>query len=330
MRVRRRDLISLVGGAAVAWPLAAPAQQADGMRRVGVLMNQTADDPEGQARLAAFVKELQVLGWTNGRNVRIDSRWQWSTADRTRRDAEEFVALAPNVILTTGATAGLLQRATRTIPIVFVLMVDPVGSGLVQSLAHPGKNVTGFSQYEFSLSAKWLELLKEIAPGVMRAAIIVDPDQAQGPGQFGAIQTAAPSFGVECSPIHAHDAGEIERAITEFARGPNGGLIVTPSASTVGHRNLIVALAAQFRLPAVYPLRFFVTRGGLISYGPNSVDQFRRAAGYVDRILRGEKPADLPVQAPVKYETVLNLKTAKALGLDVPPTVLVRADEVIE
>jgi putative tryptophan/tyrosine transport system substrate-binding protein len=271
-KIGRRQFISVLGGTAAAWPLAARAQQPDQMRRVGVLMNQTADDPEGQARLAAFAQELQVLGWTEGRNVRIDSRWLWGVADRTRKDAAEFAALAPDVILVTGATAALLQQATSTIPIVFVNMVDPVGAGLVQSLAHPGGNLTGFAQYEFSLSAKFLELLKEIAPRITRAAILRDPDQAAGTGQFGAIQTAAASFGVELNLVDAREAGEIERAVTAFAQGPNGGLIAIPSSSVIAHRDLIIALAAQFRLPAVYPFRFFVTGGGLISeHGINQV-----------------------------------------------------------
>ena len=330
MMRRREFIITLIGGAAAAWPFAARAQQPERMRRVAVLMNQAAEDQEGQARLIAFVQGLQQLGWTDGRNVRINSHWRWGAADRSRRDAEALVAVAPDVILATGLTAALLQQVTRTVPIVFVHLVDPVGSGLVEGLARPGGNITGFSQYEFSLAAKQIELLKEIAPRVMRAAVLRDPAQPQGIGQFGAIQTAAPSFGIELSPIDVRDAGEIKRAITAFVREPNGGLIVTPSGSAISHRELIIALSAELRLPAVYPFHFFASGGGLISYGPSSTDPYRLAAGYVDRILKGAKPADLPVQAPTKYELVINLKTAKALGIDVPPTLLVRADEVIE
>jgi ABC-type uncharacterized transport system substrate-binding protein len=329
-RWKRRKFLTLLGGAA-AWPIALRAQRAEGGRRVGVLMPSAADDPEYQARLMAFVQGLAQLGWLDGRNVRIDTRWAAADADRIRKYAEELVALAPDVILAPGsAMTGPLLQATRTIPIVFVTIPDPVGAGFVESLARPGGNVTGFIAFEYGLSAKWLELLKQIAPGVTRAAVLRDAAVASGIGQFGAIQSVAPSFGIELSPIGVHDAAEIERAVTAFARASNGGLIVTGSAKTAVHRALIVKLAAQHRLPAIYPGRYFLTVGGLIAYGPDRVDQYRQAAGYVDRILKGEKPADLPVQAPTKYELVINLKTAKALGLDVPPTLLARADEVIE
>jgi putative ABC transport system substrate-binding protein len=330
-QLKRRQLITLLGGAAVGWPLAARAQQGERMRRIGVLMALAADDPEGQARLTAFVQGLQELGWTDGRNVRIDYRWPAGDAERTRRYATELAALAPDVILAgAGAVVPSLLQATRTVPIVFTQTPDPVGAGFVNSLARPGGNATGFLLYEYGISAKWLELLKEIAPRVTRAAVIRDAAIASGTGQWGAIQTAAPSVGMEVSPINMSSAGEIERAIVAFARSSNGGLIVTASALAVVHRDLIVTLAARHKLPAVYSSRFFVAAGGLISYGPDSIDPHRRAAGYVDRILKGEKPADLPVQAPTKYELAINLKTARALGLDVPPPLLARADEVIE
>jgi putative ABC transport system substrate-binding protein len=329
--LRRRDFIALLGSAAAAWPVVARAQQAERMRRIGALMNVAADDPVGQARIAAFLKGLQELGWTVGRNIRIDYRWAAGNADRTRGYAAELAALAPDVILTTGsATLGPLLQATRDVPIVFVTVVDPVGAGFVASLARPGGNATGFLAFEYGISAKWLELLKEIAPRVTRAAVIRDPAIAAGSGQLGAIQSVAPSFGVELSPVNVRDATEIERDVAAFARAPNGGLIVTPSALTLNHRVQIITLAARHKLPAVYTDRHFVTGGGLISYGPDRVDQYRRAAGYVDRILKGEKPTDLPVEAPTKYELVINLKTAKALGLDVSATVLARADTVIE
>jgi ABC-type uncharacterized transport system substrate-binding protein len=329
--LRRREFIILLGGAAAAWPLAARAQQPGGMRRIGVLMNLAADDTEGQTRIAAFLKALQQLGWADGRNVRIDTRWGAGNADDFRKYAAELVALAPDVILASASPSVVaLQQATRTVPIVFVNVVDPVGSGFVESLARPGGNSTGFALFEYGMSGKWLELLKEIAPRVTRAAVIRDPALASGGGQLGAIQSAAPSFGVELTPLGVRDATEIERAITAFARSSNGGLIVTASVLATFHRNLIITLAARHKLPSVYYERFFVAAGGLISYGPNFLDMYRLAAGYVDRILKGEKPADLPVQTPTKYETVLNLKTAKALGLDVPRTVLARADEVIE
>jgi putative ABC transport system substrate-binding protein len=330
-RLKRREFITLFGGAAVAWPLAARAQQTDRMRRIGVLHTPAADDAEGQARNAAFLKGLSELGWTDGRNVRIDSRWGASDPDNVRKYAAELVALAPDVILATGsATVGPLLQATRTVPIVFVSVPDPVGAGFVDSLARPGGNATGFINFEYGISAKWLELLKEIAPSVRRVAVIRDPTLAVGAGQFGAMQAVAPTFGVELSPVNVRDAAEIERAVAAFARSSNGGLIVTGSALAVVHRARIVTLVARHKLPAVYFERFFVTAGGLISYGPNQVDQFRRAAGYVDRILKGEKPADLPVQAPTKYELAINVKTAKALGLTVPTTLVATADEVIE
>jgi putative tryptophan/tyrosine transport system substrate-binding protein len=327
--MKRREFITLLGGAA-AWPLAARAQQRE-MRRIGVLMALASDDPEGQARLAAVAQGLQQSGWTVGQNVRVDYRWSGGNADNMRKYAAELVALAPDVILahSSQAVAPLLQ-ATRTVPIVFTAVSDPVGAGYVDSLARPGGNATGFLVWEYSIAGKWLELLKEIAPRVTRAAVLRESAIAAGPALFGVIQAAAPSLGVELRPVDVRDAGEIERAITAFAQGANGGLIVTGSTLAAVHRDLIVTLAARHKLPAVYFGRHFVTGGGLISYGPDFVDQHRRAAGYVDRILKGEKPADLPVQAPTKYELVVNLKTAKALGLDLPAPVLARADEVIE
>jgi putative ABC transport system substrate-binding protein len=329
--MRRREFIGVIGGAAALWPLLARAQQPDRMRRIGVLMSVAANDPEGQARMAAFVQGLQQLGLTDGRNVRIETRWAAGNDDDVRKYAAELVALAPDVILSTGSfTAGPLQRATRTIPIVFVHVPDPVAAGLVDSLARPGGNITGFTQFEYSTSGKWLELLKEVAPGVTRTAVIRDPAITAGIGQFSAIQAVATTLGVEVSPVNVRDDGEIERVITAFARGANGGLIVTGSALAQVHRKLIITLAARYKLPAVYFDRFFVTDGGLISYGPDLHDQYRRAAGYIDRILKGEKPTDLAVQAATKYELVVNLKTAKALGLTVPDAVLARADEVIE
>jgi ABC-type uncharacterized transport system substrate-binding protein len=328
--IRRRDLITLMGGAA-AWPLAARAQQPDRMRRIGVLQSLAADDPEGQARLAAFAQGLQQSGWTIGRNVQIDTRWAAGDAERFRRYGAELVALAPDVILAVGAAAvGPLQQATRTVPIVFVNTSDPVGAGFVESLARPGGNTTGFLLYEYGTSGKWLELLKEIAPRVTRVAVLRDSALAAGTGQLGAIQAVAPSFGVELRPVDVRDAPETERAVGAFARASDGGLIVTGSTLALVHRDLIVTLAARYKLPAVYFQRVFVTSGGLISYAPDQIDQFRRAGGYVDRILKGEKPADLPVQAPTKLELVINLKIARALGIDVPPTLLARADEVIE
>jgi putative ABC transport system substrate-binding protein len=329
--MRRREFITLLGGAAVAWPLVAGAQQSVRTRRIGIILPAAADDADFQARVGAFLQGLGQLGWTIGRNVRIDTRWAGGNRDSTRRHAAELAALAPDVILAYGASAvRALLQATRTVPIVFPVAGDPVGGGFVDSLARPGGNATGFMSYEFSLSGKWLELLKQIAPNVTRAAVLRDADQVAGTAQFGVIQAVAPSLRVEVNPVNMRDAGEIGRAVTTFARAPNGGLILPGSGPATAHRDLIIALAAQHKLPAVYNERSFVAAGGLISYGPDQIDQFRRAAGYVDRILKGEKPADLPVQAPVKYETVLNLKTAKALGLDVPAEVLVRADEVIE
>jgi putative tryptophan/tyrosine transport system substrate-binding protein len=328
--MKRRDFITLLGGAVAAWPLAARAQQQPGrVRRVGVLIGIAVNDPDAQTRLAAFVQTLQQLGWTDGRNVRIDTRWASGDAELIRRYAAELVALAPDVIFVTGAAVAALLQATHTVPIVFAAVADPVGSGFVDSLSQPGGNATGFMQFEYGLSGKWLELLKEIAPSLTRVIVLWDPETA-GIGQFAIIQSVATSAGVDVRPVKLRDAGEIERAITAFARAPNGGLIVTASAWCVVRRDLIIALAARHKLPAVYFERFFVVAGGLISYGANFVDQYRRAAGYVDRILKGEKPADLPVQAPTKYELAINLKTAKALGLEVPPTLLARADEVIE
>jgi putative tryptophan/tyrosine transport system substrate-binding protein len=329
--MQRREFITFVGSAAAAWPLAARAQQAARMRRIGILLNASSDDPQYQAWVGAFLQELALLGWVIGRNVRIDTRWAGVNAAEIRRHAAELAALAPDVILAHGAgPVGALLQATRTVSIVFPVVVDPVGGGLVDSLARPGGNATGFMAFEYSIGGKWLELLKQIAPGVTRAPILRDPTQPAGTGQFGAIQAAAPSLRVEVNPVDVRDAGEIERAVAAFARAPNGGLIVTASAAATLHRDLIITLAARHKLPAVYSERSFVAAGGLISYGADYIDQYRKAAGYVDRILKGEKPADLPVQAPTKYETVLNLKTAKALGLDVPAIVLTRADEVIE
>ena len=328
--MRRREFITLLGGTAT-WPLAVRAQQRERMRRIGVLMPQPSDDSEAQSRVGAFLQALQQLGWSIGDNLRIEYRWGANEPDRARQYAQEMIALAPDVILaaSSASTAPLLQ-ATRTVPIVFVLVADPVGGGYVNSLARPGRNATGFTAFEYGIAAKWLELLKELAPRVTRVAVIRDPTIAAGTGFFGAIQSVAPSIGVELTPLGLSEPAEIEQAIAAFARSANSGLIVTGSPLAMLHRNLIITLAARYKLPAAYFERGFVTEGGLISYGPNFVDQFRRAAEYVNRILRGEKPADLPVQAPTKYELVVNLKTAKALGLDVPPTLLARADEVIE
>jgi putative tryptophan/tyrosine transport system substrate-binding protein len=330
--MRRREFITLIGGAAVAWPLSARAQEPDRVRRIGVLMNRAADDPEVPSRVAGFAQGLAELGWTIGRNVRIEYRWTpGNAADAARKYATELIALKPDVLLASG-TIGVaaLQQVTRGVPIVFTSVTDPVGAGLVDSLARPGGNTTGFMLFEYSSSGKWLELLKQVAPGVTRAAVLREAANPAGSAQFGVIQAMAPSLGVEVSPINVRDASEIERAIATFARSANGGLIVTGSATASLHRELIISLAAQHKLPAVYPNRFPILRGGLISYGPDLLDQFRRAAGYVDRILKGEKPADLPVQAPTTYELVINLKTAKTLGLTVPATLLATADEVIE
>ena len=329
--MRRRDFITAVAASTLAWPLAAGAQQREKMRRVGVLMTLAADDPEGLARATAFAQRLQELGWRDGRNIRIDYRWAAADAASSHRQAQELLTLAPDVIIAV-ATPNVvaLQQATRTVPIVFVGVTDPVGAGLVESLAHPGGNTTGFSIFEYSISGKWLELLREIAPRVKRVAVIRDPLLTSGTAQLGAIQSVAHSLGAELIPVGARSADEIERGLSTFAREPNGGVIVTASPLAAVHRNLIITLAARHRLPAVYPFPYFATSGGLISYGPDLVDQFRRAASYVDRILNGEKPADLPVQHPTKYELVINLKTAKSLGLDVAQSLLARADEVIE
>jgi putative tryptophan/tyrosine transport system substrate-binding protein len=328
--MKRREFIAGLAGTA-ALPLEARAQQGERVRRVGVLMPASADDPEFQARVGAFLQGLALLGWTIGRNVRIDTRWATANVADIRRHAAELAALAPDVILSHGAsTVGTLLQATRTVPIVFPVVADPVGAGFVDSLARPGGNATGFMTAEYSIGGKRLELLKQIAPGIVRVAVLRNPIQGSGTSEFAAIQAVAPSLRVEVNPINTRDASEIERAVAAFAQPSNGGLIVTAGASATLHRELIITLAARHKLPAVYYERFFVAAGGLISYGPDYVNQYRRAAGYVDRILKGEKPADLPVQAPTKYETVLNLKTAKALSLEVPPTLLARADEVIE
>jgi ABC-type uncharacterized transport system substrate-binding protein len=327
--IGRREFITLLGGAAATWPLAAPAQQGERVRRIGVLMTLAADDPEGQTRLVAFVQGLQQLGWTVGRNMRIDTRWAAGDAERIRKYAAELVALSPDVILAAGGpTVGPLQQAARTVPIVFAIVTDPVGAGYVESLARPGGNTTGFMNLDYGISGKWLELLKQIAPRVTRVAVLRDAAIPTGPAQFGVIQAVAPSLGVEVNPVNVRDAGDIERAVAAFARTSNDGLIVTGGG--LRHRDLIITLAARHKLPAVYVERHFVAAGGLISYGADYTDQYRRAAGYVDRILKGEKPADLPVQAPTKYELAINLKTAKALGLELPPMLLARADEVIE
>jgi putative ABC transport system substrate-binding protein len=329
--MKRREFITLLGGTTVAWPLAARAQQGERMRRIGALLSWSANDPEALIIVGAFSQGLQELGWKLGSNVRIDYRWAAVDDERIRQYAVDLVATAPDVILASGATiVRALQRATTTLPIVFASVADPVGSGVVASLAQPGGNATGFSSEEYGTSGKWLELLKQIAPRVTRVAVIRDPTAGAGLGQFGAITGAAPTFGVEVSPIDARDANGIERAAVAFSRAPNGGLIVTTSRLARTHRDLIVALAARHKLSAVYPNRNYVTAGGLLSYGPNYIQQFRQAAGYVDRVLKGEKPADLPVQLPTKFELVINLKTAKALGIDVPPSLLAIADEVIE
>ena len=329
--MRRREFIALFGGVAAVWSLAARAQQPEAMRRIGILVSLGPDDRQGQARHAAFIQRLKELGWTEGKNVRIETRWAAGNAADMRKYAAELVSFAPNAILAAGgSTVVPLMQATDAIPIVFTGVSDPVGGGLVATLARPGGNVTGFTVFEYGMSAKWLELLKEVAPAVKRVAVLRDPGIPQGIGQFGAVQSLGPSLGVEVSPLNIRDAVEIERDVAAFARGSNGGLIITGSGLAIIHRELIVKLAARYKLPAIYFERFFVTDGGLISYGPDLLDQYRRAAAYVDRILKGEKPADLPVEAPTKYETVINLNTAKALGLTVPPTLLSRADGIIE
>jgi ABC-type uncharacterized transport system substrate-binding protein len=328
--MKRREFITLVGGAA-AWPLAARAQQGERMRRISVLHDYVEADPEGRAQLAAFREELQKLGWAEGDNLRIDYRSGADEADLLRTYAREIIAQGPDVVLAAGGTiVAALQRTSRNVPIVFVNVTDPVGGGLVASLARPGGNTTGFTQFEFGISAKWLELLKEVAPGITRVAVIRDPTARSGGGQLGAIQAVAPSLGVDVRPVDPLGADEIDRGLTAFSRDTKGGLIVTSSRLARVHRELIISLAARYRLPAIYAFRVYVADGGLIFYGPDSTGPYRRAAGYVDRILKGENPADMPVQAPTKYELVINLKTAKALGLEIPTTLLARADEVIE
>ena len=328
----RRRFITLLGGAAAAWPLVASAQQDERMRRIGVLMNTAADEPESRARLAAFMQGLQELGWGVGRNLRIDHRWSPGDLARLRKDAAELVALRPDVILAgVGPTTLVLQQVTQTIPIVMAQGIDPIGAGYVDSLARPGGNITGFIQFEYNLAGKWMELLKEVSPGVTRVGVMREPGlPAAAIGQWTMIQAVAQSLGAELKPIELRDAGEIERAVTAFARSANGGLIVPVSAASLTHREVIIALAARHQLPAVYAYRVFVTHGGLITYGPDISSQYRRAAGYVDRILKGDSPAGLPVQAPTKYELVINLKTAKMLGLEISPSLLARANEVIE
>jgi ABC-type uncharacterized transport system substrate-binding protein len=328
--MNRREFITLLGGAAAAWPLAARAQQPERMRRIGVLMPTDADNPDNQARLAAFLQGLQQFGWAVGRNLRVDLRWAAGEVERNRQYAAELLALAPDVILAAASGVAVLKQATRTVPIVFTIVADPVGLGFVDNLARPGGNITGFLSFEYGISGKWLELLKQVATGVTRAAVIRDAAIATGAGQFAAVASVGPALGVDIVPVSVSDPSELEAALAAFARSPNGGLVVTGSAFAVMRRDLIIKLAAQHRLPTIYYERSFVVAGGLISYGPDFVDLYRRAASYVDRILRGEKPADLPVQAPTKFELVINLKTAKALGLEMPPSVLARADEVIE
>jgi putative ABC transport system substrate-binding protein len=329
--MKRREFLGVLGGAAMAWPVGARAQQGERIRRVGVLIGIAESDPQASLRIAAIRDGLQELGWVEGRNVRIDYRWGAGNTDRIRNYATELVALSPDVILAGGSpSVGALQQATRTVPVVFASVADPVGAGFVDSLARPGGNVTGFTNWEYGITGKWLELLKEVAPRVTRVAVLRDASSPAGIGPWGAIQAVAPSFGVELTPINISDASEIERTVTAFASRSNGGLVVTGSNQTTVHRELITALAARHQLPAIYAYRFLVTGGGLISYGPDQIDQYRRAAGYIDRILKGEKPVDLPVQATTKFELVINLKTAKALGLTVPPTLLARADEMIE
>jgi len=329
--MRRRAFIKAVVGSALTYPHIARAQQNGRMRRIAVLMPFTATDAQAQTRNAAFLQGLEQSGWTVGRNIQIDYRWSAGNVEETRKHALELVALAPEVIFAPGSTAmGPLSQTTRSIPLVFAVVADPVGSGFVNSLSRPGGNATGFLTYEYSIGAKWLEMLKQITPGLKRVAVLRDPYIVAGVGQWGGLQSVAPSYGLELSPINVDHAAEMERAIATFAGVSNGGMIVTGSAQAVVHRELIISLAARHKLPAIYYERYFVAAGGLLSYGPDFVDQFRLAAGYVDRILKGEKPADLPVQAPTKYELIVNLKTAKALGLNLPPTLVDRADEVIE
>jgi putative tryptophan/tyrosine transport system substrate-binding protein len=329
--LRRREFITLLGGAAAAWPLSARAQQRERIRRIGIITPLVADDPEAPVRIAAFLTGLEQLGWVDRRNVRLDYRWTAGDPERRRKYAEELVALAPDIILAEGGSqVAALQSASPTVPIVFVQVVDPVGGGYVESLARPGSNATGYAQFEYSLSGKWLELLKEIAPTVTRAAVMRDPSITSGPGQFAGAQAAAAALGVELRPLDVRNPPEIERGLRGFARGSNNGLIVTASPGATVHRDLIIALAAQLSLPAIYATRYHVTGGGLMAYGPDTVEMYRQAAGYVDRIFKGERPADLPVQAPTKFELAINLKTAKALGLTVPPNLLATADEVIE
>ena len=329
--MRRRDFIKGIVGSTAAWPLAAHAQQGERVRRIGVLQPAAADDAVFQARVGAFLQELALLGWAIGRNLRVDIRWATTNAAEIRKQAAELVALAPEVILAAGdSTLPPLLELSRTLPIVFPVVVDPVGAGYVESLARPGGNVTGFMNFEYGASGKWLELLKEVAPTLTRVAVLRDPANPYQIAQFGALQAVGPSLRLEVIPVNMHDVGEIEQSVKTFASSPNGGLVVVASGAAIRYRDLIVTLAAQHKLPAVYWERFFVVGGGLISYGADLIDNYRRAAGYVDRILKGEKPADLPVQAPTKFETVINLKTAKALGLTIPPAVLARADEVIE
>jgi putative ABC transport system substrate-binding protein len=332
-QLKRRTIIRLLCGAALVWPLAAHTQQPERLRRIGVLMNFAAEDPAAQPRLTAFLQGLAQLGWTEGRNARIDVRWVFGDADRKRKHIAELIAAAPDVIVAVGSpTVGPVLQATRSVPIVFVQVADPVGAGFVENLPRPGGNATGFANFEYGIGGKWLELLKEVAPGLKRAAVLRNLATAAGPGQFGAIQAVAPSLGVEVSPVNMRgeqeDAGEVERALAAFAQVPNGGLIVTGGPAVA--RRVIIPLAARHRLPAVYPDRVYVTDGGLIAYGPDRIEQYRQAAGYVDRILRGEKPGELPVQAPTKYELAVNLKTANALGLTIPSSMLALADEVIE
>jgi putative ABC transport system substrate-binding protein len=328
--MRRREFIGLLGGTA-AWPLIARAQQAERMRHIGLLAHLAADDPQMQTRVGAFLQGLQQSGWAVGRNLRIDFRWAAGNTNNIPKFAAELAALSPEVVLaSTSLVVAALQQTSRSMPVVFVQVIDPVGGGFVDSLARPGRNATGFMNFEYGLSGKWLELLKQTAPSITRVAVIRDPAIAAGTGQLGAIQGVAPSFGVELVPISLQDAGELERGIAHFVRGSSDGLIVTASPLAIVHSEAIITLATRYKLPAVYFDRSFVSSGGLISYGPDLVEQWRGAAGYVDRILRGEKPADLPVQAPTKYELLINLKTAKALGMSMPPTLLARADEVIE